>query len=70
MPKDDGFFINIGSLALSHKAQKILDDNSIAATVGKRSSPLQGGCSWGVYVKSASKEQVTLLLRAYSINIL
>lgn len=70
MAKDDGFFVNIGSLALSHKAQKILADNSISATVGKRSAVAQGGCSWGVFVKSAKKEQVTLLLRAYSINIL
>lgn len=70
LPKTDSFFINLGSLALSHKAQKILTDNSITATVGKQSMLSSGGCTWGVFVKGRKKEDVLLLLRAYSINIL
>ena len=70
MGKDEGFFVNLGSLALSHKAQKILADNFISATVGKKSLASSQGCTWGVFVKNRKKEEVTLLLRAYSINIL
>ncbi|MBQ7897002.1 MAG: hypothetical protein IJ323_01120 [Clostridia bacterium] len=68
MTKDDSFFINLGSLTLAHKAQKILAENSVSATVGKSARAASGGCSWGLYVKGRKKEEVTLLLRAYSIN--
>ena len=68
--KDDSFFINLGSLTLAHKAQKILADNAVNATVGKTARASLEGCSWGLYVKGRKKEEVTLLLRAYSINLL
>lgn len=70
MSKDDSFFINLGSLTLAHKAQKILSENSINATVGKTSRASSGGCSWGLYIKGRKKEEVTMLLRAYSINLI
>lgn len=70
MPSDNSFFINLGSLTLSHKAQKILADNKIDSTVVKKAITESGGCSWGIYVKNRKKEEVIVLLRAFSIKIL
>ena len=65
------YFINLGTVTYAHKAQKILEENSIKSVVGKISDTISNrGCSYGVYVKSQKKDEATLLLRASSIKIL
>ena len=65
------YFINLGTVTYAHKAQKILEANSIKSVVGKISDTSGNrGCSYGVYVKSQKKDEATLLLRASSIKIL
>lgn len=69
MAEQDNYFIDLGSVTHAHKAQRLLEQNGISASVGKKTSP-QRGCSYGVYVKGRKKEEVTLLLRASSIKIM
>lgn len=69
MSESDSFFINLGSITIAHKAQKLLEQNGIKSKVDKKPSA-ERGCSYGVYVKGKKKEEVTLLLRASSIKIL
>lgn len=64
----DSYFLNLGSVTLAHKAQKLLENNGISATVGKVPSR-DKGCSYGIHVKGRKKEDVILLLRASSIKI-
>lgn len=68
--KEESFFINLGTLTVSHKAQKFLEEKCIKTVVGKKALLSSGGCSWGVYVKEKKKEEVIALLRANSFKIL
>ena len=69
MAEKDSCFLNLGSVTFAHKAQKLLEQNGISATVGKVPSG-DRGCSYGVHVKGRRKEDVILLLRASSFKIL
>lgn len=69
MTERDSCFLNLGSVTQAHKAQKLLEENGISATVGKVPSR-DRGCSYGVHVKGRKKEEVILLLRASSFKIL
>ena len=67
--KKNSYFLNLGTVTFAHKAKKLLEDNGISATVGKIPSG-ESGCSYGVYVKGRSKDDVILLLRSHSLKIL
>ncbi|MBQ5801145.1 MAG: hypothetical protein IIW20_04585 [Clostridia bacterium] len=70
MAKDDGFFINLGTLTIAHKAEKFLKENKIKTTVGKKALLSSDGCSWGVFVSGSRKDEVITLLRTASFKIL
>lgn len=70
MYQEDGFFINLGSVTMAHKAKKILTEHSIKSDVGKKSLSSSGGCTFGIYVRERKREEVIGLLRAYSVKIL
>lgn len=71
MRENDGFFLDLGTITYAQKAKRLLDDNKIVSTVGKGVGRSMGdGCSYGVFVKGKSKEEVILILRSagYKIN--
>ncbi len=64
------YYINLNSMTLALRAQKILEKNDIESTVGKAvgNEVKKYGCSWGVYVKNAPREKVLGLLRCEGIS--
>ncbi len=64
MINTDSYFINLGSMTFSMRAENILKNGGMECTVGKSSEHrTSNGCSWGVYVKKDTKEKALNLLR-------
>ena len=70
MTNTDSYFINLGSMTVSMRAENILKSAGMECTVGKSSEHRStNGCSWGVYVKIDSREKALNLLRLQGLFV-
>ena len=70
MTNTNSYFINLGSLTSSMRAEALLKENGVGCTVGKSVEHRSAnGCTWGVYVKSDNRERALNLMRARGLFV-
>ncbi len=66
---DGTFFINLGSITYAYKAQRMLVEAGIKASIGKSTSKSgRMGCSYGINVQSSNRDTVFRMLAQNSIK--
>ncbi len=67
MTKNEAFYINLGSMTTAVRAKEALEKNGYKSTVGKTGTA--SGCSWGVWVKEATRAEVIDFIRREGIHV-